>query len=108
MPDALELPRVGRAIVPLMRSGIAVVDELVADWLPGLAAVPGALDLLAKPAARLRRVDPIGIDGRSLHMIDLPSREVRTAHVPLLPLTVGRQHKRPFARANQNSNRAHL
>ena len=51
VPDALELPRVRRAVVPLVRAGHAVVDELVADRLPGLAAVVRALDQLAEPAA---------------------------------------------------------
>src|SRR5687767_14196657 len=39
MPDTLELPRMRRAVVPLMRAGDAVIDKLVADSLPGLAAV---------------------------------------------------------------------
>ena len=39
MPDPLELPRMRRAVVPLVRAGNAVVDELVAHRLPGLAAV---------------------------------------------------------------------
>jgi hypothetical protein len=39
MPDALELPGMRRAVVPLVRAGDAVVDELVAHRLPGLAAV---------------------------------------------------------------------
>ena len=44
MPDPLELPGMRRAVVPLVRAGDAVVDELVAHRLPGLAAVVGALD----------------------------------------------------------------
>ena len=48
MPDALELPGVRRAVVPLVRAGHAVVDELVAHRLPGLAAVVGALDQSAR------------------------------------------------------------
>ena len=51
MPDALELPGMRRAVVPLVRAGHAVVDELVADRLPGLAAVVRALDQLPEPAA---------------------------------------------------------
>src|SRR5207244_5352313 len=39
VPDALELPGVRRAVVPQVRAGRAVVDELVADRLPRLAAV---------------------------------------------------------------------
>ena len=59
VPDALELPRVRRAVVPLVRAGNAVVDELVADRLPGLAAVVRALDHLPEPAAGLRGVEPV-------------------------------------------------
>src|SRR5438445_8998887 len=82
MPDALELPGVLRAVVPLVRGegfaglGRGVVDELVAlafgetfrglfqrtsRRLPRLAAVAGALDDLSEPAARLRRVQPVRI-----------------------------------------------
>ena len=66
MPDALELPGVRRAVVPLVRAGDAVVDELVAHRLPRLAAVVRALDHLPEPAARLRRIQPIRVSGRSL------------------------------------------
>ena len=59
MPDALELPGMRRAVVPLVRAGNAVVCELVADRLPGLAAVVGALDDLSEPAAGLRRIQPV-------------------------------------------------
>ena len=55
VPDALELPRMRRAVVPLVGAGHAVVGELVADRLPGLAAVVRALDHLAEPAARSAR-----------------------------------------------------
>src|SRR3989454_4604626 len=76
MPDALELPGMLRAVVPLVRGeGFAgvrrrVVDELVAlagrhavrrlrhstpGRLPRLAAVARALDDLSEPPARLRR-----------------------------------------------------
>ena len=37
VPDPRELPRVRRAVVPLMRAGLAVVAELVADRLPASA-----------------------------------------------------------------------
>src|SRR5437660_8675288 len=77
MPDALELPRMGRGVVPHVRGqrlagfGRSVIDELVAfafghafrgggrlAWrgaglLPGLAAVVGALNDLTEPAAGL-------------------------------------------------------
>ena len=84
VPDALELPRVRRAVVPLVRAGDAVVDELVADRLPGLAAVVGALDQLPEPAAGLRGIQPIRVGGRSLEVVDLPAAKMRTADVPPL------------------------
>ena len=34
------------AVIPLMRPGYAIVDELITDRLPGLTAVIGSLDLL--------------------------------------------------------------
>src|SRR5262249_61040159 len=46
VPDARKLPRMRGAVVPEMRAGGAVVDELVADRLPRLATVVGALDQL--------------------------------------------------------------
>ena len=128
MPDALELPGMLRAVVTLVRrerlAGFRrrVVDELVALALghavgrrgrlagrrarlvPGLAAVVGALDDLPEPAARLRRVDPVRIDGRALQVIDLPAAEERAADVPLLALAVGGEDERALAGADQNSN----
>ena len=90
MPDARELPRVRRAVVPLVRARDALVRELVADRLPRLAAVVGALDHLPEPAARLRRVEPVRVRRRSLEVIDLPARKVRPADVPPLALAVRR------------------
>ena len=107
MPDALELPGVRRAVVPLVRAGDAVVHELVADRLPGLAAVVGALDHLPEPAAGLRRVQPIRVGGRSLEVVDLPAREVRAADVPPFALAVRRQDERALARADQYPYSAH-
>src|SRR5437879_1066522 len=97
--------------------GRCVIDELVAltgghairrlphpaaGRLPRLAAVARALHHLSEPAARLRRVQAIGIGGRSLHVVDLPPREVRTAHLPLLALTVTRQDERTLSGAHPN------
>src|SRR2546422_10765611 len=103
MPDALELPGMLRAVVPLMRGeGLArlrgrVVGELVAlafreafrglfqhtcRRLPRLAAVAGALDDLSEPPARLRRVQPVRIGGGSLPVIDLPAPEMGGAPGP--------------------------
>ena len=107
MPDALELPGVRRAVVPLVRAGDAVVHELVAHRLPRLAAVVGALDHLPEPAAGLRRVQPVRVGGRSLEVVDLPARKVGAADVPPLALAVRRQDERALARADQYSYSAH-
>ena len=108
VPHALELPRMRRAVVPLVRAGNAVVDELVAHRLPGLAAIVGALDQLPEPSAGLRGVDAVGIGGRPLQVIHLPAGEVRAADLPLLArLPSDVQNERAFARADQNSNRTH-
>ena len=107
MPDSLELPGVRRAVVPLVSAGHAVVHELVAHGLPRLAAVARALNLLPEPAAGLRRIESIRIDGRSLQMVDLPAGEVRTADLPLFTLAVRCHDERALPCANQNSYSAH-
>src|SRR4051794_27670680 len=106
MPDALELPRTQRAVVPLVCgerfAGFrrCVINEFVAlafrravrscgrfaggrsGLVPGFAAVVGPLDDLAKPTARLRRIDSIRIDTGALEMVNLPAREVGAANLP--------------------------
>src|SRR5690606_2183029 len=126
VPDARELPRMLRAVVPHVRGERAaglrrgVVHELVAlaarhaaavvgghgivhrsRLLPGPAAVARALDDLAEPATRLRRVDAVGIRRRSLHVVHLPAREVRPGHGPLLALAVRREDEGALAGADQ-------
>ena len=107
MPHARELPRMRRAVVPLMRAGHAVVDELIADRFPGAATVVGALHHLTRPTAALRGVEPIGIDRRSLYVVDLPTCKVRAAHAPRIPLAVRIENERAFARADQYTYAAH-
>src|SRR5437879_10405325 len=128
MPDALELPGMLGAVVPLVRGeGFAgvrrrVVDELVAlagrhafgrlahrapGRLPRLAAGAGALDDLSEPPARLGRVQPVRVDRRALEVVDLPPREVRAADVPPFALAVRRQDERALARTDQDSYSAH-
>src|SRR6266487_1935618 len=128
MPDALELPGMLRPVVPLVCgervAGLRrdVVDELVALTLgalagfhghaaagrfPRLAAVARALDDLPEPPARLRGVQAIGVDARSLQVIDLPAREVRAAHVPAAALAVRRQNERTLAGADQYAYAGH-
>src|SRR5437667_12914349 len=100
MPDALELPRMLGAVVPLMSgerlagSRGSVVHELVALALrhsfwrgpfarrgprlcPSFAAVIGPLNELPKPAAALRRIQPRGVDGRALEVGSHPARKRR-------------------------------
>jgi hypothetical protein len=88
VPDALEIPGVGRAVVPLVGAGRSVVGELVADRLPVLAGVVGTLDDLPMPVGRRRAIYAIGIGGRALEVIDLPAGEVRAADLPLLAFAV--------------------
>ena len=107
MPDSLELPRVLRAVVPLVGAGDAVVDELVPDRLPRFAAVFGALNHLAEPAAGLRRIEPVRINGRALEVIDFPAGKVGAADLPLFALAVRGQDERALAGADQYSDCAH-
>src|SRR5437879_13912962 len=128
MPDALELPGMLGAVVPLVRGeGFAgvrrrVVDELVAlagrhafgrlrhaapGRLPRLAAVAGALDDLSEPPARLGRVQPVRVDRRALEVVDLPAREVRATDIPPFALAVRREDERALARTDQDSYSAH-
>src|SRR5205823_13014610 len=78
-----------------------------AGLLPGLAAVVGTLNHLAKPTARLGGVQPVRVGGRTFHMVDFPAAEEGTVHRPLLPLTIGGQDKRALARADQYPYSAH-
>src|SRR6478735_9158010 len=107
MPHALELPRVRRAVVPLMRAGDTVVDELVADRFPGPAAVAAPLHRLPEPVARLRGVDAVGIDRRSLEVVELPAAELWRADLPVPPRAVRGEDERAFARPDENANSAH-
>src|SRR6185503_13150084 len=118
MPDTLKLPRVLRAVIPLVRGeGFAasrgsVIDELVAfaHWrpvgtcrglawlcaglLPCLTPIVGALDDLPEPTTGLRGVQSVWIDGRTFHMVDLPTSKVRSVDIPPFPFAVRRQDER--------------
>src|SRR5579871_1929019 len=130
MPDALELPRMLRAIVELMRgerlAGFrrSVVDELVAlafrhaagsgrfarrrpRLMPRFAPVIRALDDLPEPSAGLRGIDAVRINGRSFEVVEFPAREVRSAHVPFITLAVCRKNECAFTRTHEDSNFAH-
>src|SRR5262245_58621719 len=101
MPDALELERTRRPVVPKMCARLSLVGELVADRIPALAAVVGALDHLAEPAARLRRVDPVGVGRRTVDVVYLPTAEQRTGDVPVFALAVRGEDERAFTGADQ-------
>src|SRR5690348_3647240 len=95
------------AVIPCVRARDAVVGELVANRLPGLAAVVGARHHLAEPAAALRDVDAVRIRRGTLHVIDLPAREMRPRYVPALSLPVGGESERPLPCADKHSYSAH-
>src|SRR5258706_16467218 len=124
MPHAFELPRMLCAVIKLMSGErlpafrARVVHELVALGLwrslgrcplawwcsrlcPSLASIIRALNDLPEPAARLRRVQPVRVRRRSFDVVNLPARKVRTAHVPLLALSIRGQHERTLPRPNQ-------
>ena len=107
MPDPLELPRMRRAVVPLVSAGDTVVQELVADGFPRLTAVVGALDELAEPSAGLRSVDTVGIHRRAFQVIELEAGKVRASDIPVFALTIRGQDECAFFRANQKADTAH-
>src|SRR5271170_3887939 len=108
MPHPFEFPGMRRAVVPLVRTGNAIVCKLVAHRLPRFAAVAGALNDLSGPAARLRDIYPIRIHRRALQVVDFPPRKVGAAHIPAFALAVRCQDERAFPCAHQNSYLAHL
>src|SRR5206468_7468785 len=85
MPDAFEFPWVRRPVVPLVRAGHTVIDELVANRRPCLAAVVRTLRDLAEPTGRLGGVEPIRVGGRSLEVKDLPATKMWPGDVPAVP-----------------------
>src|SRR4051812_4978219 len=101
MPDALELPGVLRAIVPLMCAGDSVVHKFIPDWLPGRAAVVGSLDQLPEPAAGLRGIQPIRVGRRTFDMVDLPAPKMRATDLPLFALGIRCQDECALACTNQ-------
>src|SRR5215469_10622277 len=128
MPHALELPGMLRTVVPLMRGERRtrrVIDELIAlplrhparpggglagrrsRLMPCLAAIIRALNNLSEPAAGLRGINAVGIDRRSLQVINLPARKKRPAYTPLLAFAVRCKDECAFARAYQNSYSSH-
>ena len=103
VPDALELPRVRCAVVPLVRARDAVIRELVVHGGPRLAAVVRALNELAEPAARLGGVDPVRVDRRALQVIELPSAKEWPCNIPVLPRSICVDDESTLARSDEHS-----
>src|SRR5947208_2722247 len=125
MPNALELPRMLCAVIPLMCPGDSVVDKLVTFtflhaivtfqflWTssgraPLFSAVIRALNDLAEPRAGLRCINSVWIDWRTFYVINFPARKMRTADFPSFARAIRRQDERSFSCTNQNSNFAHV
>src|ERR1700733_4581375 len=107
MPDALELPRMGGTVIPLVGAGYAVIEKLVPDRLPGPAAVIRSLNQLPEPARALRSVEPIGIGRRAFEVINLPAAEMRPGDVPPVALPVRTQDERALARPDEHPHATH-
>src|SRR6266849_5241238 len=117
MPNALELPRMLGAVIPLMRARDSVVNKLVAlsfgrairafqflgaasGRVPGFSTVIGALNDLAEPPTGLRCVNSVRIDWRTFHVINFTTRKMRPADFPSFTRTVRCQDERAFPRAD--------
>src|SRR6516162_405340 len=83
VPDALELPGMGPAVIPHVSARHAFVGEFIADWLKSLAPVARTLHHLPEPPAALRGIDSIVIDRRGFHVVNLPPRKMRAGNIPL-------------------------
>src|ERR1041384_7996347 len=105
--NAFEFPWMLGAVVPLMSARCALVGKLIADRFPRRPAIVRALNLLAKPSARLRSVKAVRIHQRTFDMINFPARKMRTAHLPILTFAVGGQDEGAFFCADQESYCAH-
>src|SRR5258706_4557777 len=96
-----------RPVVPLVCPRHPVVYKLVPHGLPRLAPVVRALHHLAEPPARLRRIQPVRVHGRTLHVINLPSAKMRPAHIPLLAIPVRCQNECTLPCTYQNPYSTH-
>src|SRR6478735_4859541 len=101
MPDAFEFPRMLGSIVPLVRPGHTVVEEIFSDGFPSLAAVIRSLHLLPEPTAALRCIDSVWIHRRSFRMINFPACKMWTADLPFGALSIRGQDESAFACADE-------
>src|SRR5581483_3804128 len=117
MPNALELPWMLGAVIPLMRAWDPVVNKLVAltfrhairtlqflraapRGVPRFSAVIRAWNDLAEPSTGLGRVNAVRIDWGSFHMINLPARKMRSANLPPFARAICRQDERTLSCTN--------
>src|SRR5437870_10297749 len=124
MPNALELPGMLSAVIPLMCARYTVVNEFVAlaflhaigtfqflraapGRVPLLSAVIGTLDDLAEPSTGLRCINPVRIDRRTFYVINFPARKMRAADFPSFARAIRCQDERTFSCTNQYSYFAH-
>src|SRR5215217_2097942 len=96
-----------RAVVPLVRAGDTIVDELVPYRVPRSPPVVGTLHRLPEPPAGLRGIEPVRIDRRALQVIHLPASEVGATDIPPFALLIRCQYERTLARTNQNPHATH-
>src|SRR5437764_128196 len=96
-----------RAVVPRVRAWGALVTKVVTCGFPRVASIVGALQDLAKPSARLRGVEPLGVGRRPFYVVDLPARKVRALDLPGLPAAVRRDHESALAGPDEKANSAH-
>ena len=103
--NLLPVPLFDTPLAPGITKALVTACEL--GVFEALSAQPLSLDDLAKPAAGLRRIDPIGICRRALHVVHLPAGKVGTADVPFVALAICGQDECAFACTCQNSYLAH-
>lgn len=96
MPNAFELPRMRRAIVPLVRARHAVVGELVIYRSPRLAAIVRTLHKLPKPATALRRINAVGVNRRALQVVQFKPGKCGPLTVQFSRLPSDSRMKAPF------------
>src|SRR6266496_5644152 len=124
MPNALELPGMLSAVIPLMCARDTVVNKFVAlaflhavgtfqflraapGRIPFFSAVIRALNDLAEPPAGLRCINSVRINWRTLYVVNFPARKMRTADFPSFARAIRRQDERPFSCTNYYSYFAH-
>ncbi len=66
-----------------------------------------ALNNLAEPTAGLRCEYSIWIDRRAFKVVNFPTRKIRAADLPSVPIAIRCKYKGPFFATDKNPNTAH-